>query len=530
MLVSSSRQREVNVALSALPICVLGFLAWWALRERDYLLVDDAYIAFRYAANFADGLGLVWNPGEPVEGYTDPLWVVLLSPFARVGLDLVRPGVLLSFVFGAACIVFVTRLARRIPGAGVLAVLLPGLLLATNPSFDHAASSAMETTLFAFLVLLAIHLLIRSREQAGSSAGAAACLCAAYLTRPEGALVAAVALSVEALAKSEPVRDRIRALWPIAAAVALVVAAHVGARLAYYGYPLPNTYYAKVILGHIAAVRGAAHLGGFLLAGGWIVLPGVLEVERPTPLRPWFVHGYSLLVAYATYIVVVGGDHPNWYRFYVPLMPLPVLATSQLAVRVAQAIGAVVAGRAAPMLRSALGVLGLLTLVAVPRWLGYPFSERGEVVGHLEPGARVAENDIARFFRDEAPEGSLVAALPVGHVGYYARNVRILDMWGLNDVHIAHLDVQPLFKSGHDKYDASYVVSTKPDYAYMFRFDVPGPVPLPGYDVCWPSKYYPFVIYRRNYSLFPTDRTLAVPRDRPRYLAPPPPCRPPVTQ
>src|SRR5262249_45675470 len=150
----------------------------------------------------------------------------------------------------------------------------------------HAASSAMESTLFAFLVLLGIHLLIRSREHGRASAGAAACFCAAYLTRPEGALVAAVVLSVEALARSGSIRERIRALWPIGAAVALVVAAHVGARLAYYGYPLPNTYYAKVILGRVAAVRGATHLGGFLLAGGWIVLPGVLEVERPTPLRP----------------------------------------------------------------------------------------------------------------------------------------------------------------------------------------------------------------------------------------------------
>jgi hypothetical protein len=517
----------VNVALTALPICVLAVLAWWALRERDYLLVDDAYIAFRYAANFADGNGLVWNPGEPVEGYTDPLWVILLSPFAKVGLDLVKPGVLASFVFAAACIAFIARLARLVPGEGSLRVLLPTLLLATNPSFDHAASSAMETTFFAFLVLLAIHLLIRSRERSGPSAGAAVCFCAAYLTRPEGALVAAVALSVEALARSGSLRDRIRTLWPIAAAVAFVIAAHVGARLAYYGYPLPNTYYAKVILGRVAAVRGAAHLGGFLLAGGWIVLPGILEAERPTELHPWFVHGYSLLVAYATYIVVVGGDHPNWYRFYVPLMPLPVLATSQLAVRVAQRIGAVAVGKMAPLLRSALAALGAIALVAIPRWLGYPFSERGEVVGHLEPGARRAENDIARFFRDEAPAGSLVAALPVGHVGYYAPNVRILDMWGLNDVHIAHLDVQPMFKSGHDKYDASYVISTKPDYAYMFRFDVPGPVPVPGYDVCWPSKYYPFVIYRRSYTLLPADRTLGVPNNRPRYLAPPPPCSPP---
>jgi tetratricopeptide (TPR) repeat protein len=35
-------------------------------------LIDDAFISFRYARN----LGLVFNPGERVEGYTNLLWVL----------------------------------------------------------------------------------------------------------------------------------------------------------------------------------------------------------------------------------------------------------------------------------------------------------------------------------------------------------------------------------------------------------------------------------------------------------------------
>ena len=36
---------------------------------------DDAYISYRYARNFADGAGLVWNRAEWVEGYTNFLWI-----------------------------------------------------------------------------------------------------------------------------------------------------------------------------------------------------------------------------------------------------------------------------------------------------------------------------------------------------------------------------------------------------------------------------------------------------------------------
>ena len=42
-------------------------------------LIDDAFISFRYAANLVDGHGLVFNHGERVEGYTNLLWVLILS-------------------------------------------------------------------------------------------------------------------------------------------------------------------------------------------------------------------------------------------------------------------------------------------------------------------------------------------------------------------------------------------------------------------------------------------------------------------
>ena len=44
-------------------------------------LADDAFISFRYSRNWANGEGLVYNAGERVEGYTNFLWVAVLTPF-----------------------------------------------------------------------------------------------------------------------------------------------------------------------------------------------------------------------------------------------------------------------------------------------------------------------------------------------------------------------------------------------------------------------------------------------------------------
>jgi hypothetical protein len=63
--------------------------------------MDDSYVYFRYVDNLvARGIGLVWNPGEYVEGFSSPLWALLLVALRRLHLDfwvVVRAVGLISF-------------------------------------------------------------------------------------------------------------------------------------------------------------------------------------------------------------------------------------------------------------------------------------------------------------------------------------------------------------------------------------------------------------------------------------------------
>ena len=61
---------------------------------------DDAFISLRYANNFLLGKGLVFNPGEYVEGYTNFLWVVLLVLSGLLGGDIVYLSQIYSIGFG----------------------------------------------------------------------------------------------------------------------------------------------------------------------------------------------------------------------------------------------------------------------------------------------------------------------------------------------------------------------------------------------------------------------------------------------
>ncbi|MEL6181199.1 MAG: hypothetical protein AAFS10_19740, partial [Myxococcota bacterium] len=60
--------------------------------------VDDLFISLRYAAHLVEGYGLVFNPGERVEGYSNPLWVVLQAALLGFGMEGVEATKLLSAV------------------------------------------------------------------------------------------------------------------------------------------------------------------------------------------------------------------------------------------------------------------------------------------------------------------------------------------------------------------------------------------------------------------------------------------------
>ena len=91
-----ARLTWVSGAGLGLAVALLTARVWY-LSGRD-LILDDAYITFRYARNLADGLGLNFNPGEVVEGYTNFLWVVLMAGARRLGLDFATAAIASSAI------------------------------------------------------------------------------------------------------------------------------------------------------------------------------------------------------------------------------------------------------------------------------------------------------------------------------------------------------------------------------------------------------------------------------------------------
>ncbi|UCB51561.1 MAG: hypothetical protein JSV10_06080, partial [Candidatus Zixiibacteriota bacterium] len=73
---------------------------------------DDAFVSYRYVENFIQGNGLVFNSGERVEGYTNFLWIIVLSVFAQLGLNIIVVSKILGVASGCTALILLYQLSR----------------------------------------------------------------------------------------------------------------------------------------------------------------------------------------------------------------------------------------------------------------------------------------------------------------------------------------------------------------------------------------------------------------------------------
>jgi arabinofuranosyltransferase len=422
-----------------LAVIVAGALAWaWHLRW----LCDDAFISFRYGENLVRGHGLVFNPGERVEGYTNFLWTVLMAGAIALRLQPEQVSIILSLAAFVGNLVLAARLVRRHapPGQRVL-VPLAALALGGSYLFASYATSGLETMASAFLVTLALE---RADAQAPLAAGAAAI--AATLAHPDQA-ISYVALGAVLLLQA----DRRRSLAFYSAPLLLVYVPYYLWRWHYYGDFFPNTYYAKSAnLSYFQ--QGAIWLGVSLTSAGlWAVAPLILFalVHRRREFVPRFV---TLAVClHFAYEARIGGDFMVG-RLLCPLLPA-LLVVAELGIRDLLAEGRWRLG----LVATAIGIPLLLpTPILRPqeeRWFVtdertfYPLTSFAPI--RVESDLFGYGQTLLRRFKARGLE-PVIAVFRVGMIGYYGR-LPMIDRFGLTERTIAHQPLTQRARPGHEK-------------------------------------------------------------------------------
>lgn len=489
---------------------------------------DDAFISLRYADHLARWGELVYNPGERVEGFTSPLWVLLTALLLRLG---VAPVAAVQGLGAGAAIGLVgatLALGRRL-GLGRWGSVIAAVWVACSAPVAGWALAGLETPLFAALVTWGVALGIEGAKSRGGAAGAVLGL--ATLARPEGALVfGSVAAGVawrRLRARSSEGEAGIglgRWLMGLAASFAVPVLSYQVFRMAYYGEVLPNTFYVKTSGARWAAVEQG-------LAYARVALPqvGVLALGLVVPALPWRRgaaeddHGWSralgvgrlLVPLYVGYVVSVGGDFLDLARFLVPLVPLA-------ACWLVGALGRGLRG-ARPVVWVTWGALtlvhGLTQYRVGARALALNDAEKATV--GIEPfgwtglyARRWAAT--GRWLAQHAGPGDTMAVGAAGAMPFYA-GLSNLDTFGLCDRYVARHGMVGGVRPGHQRWaPREYVLGRRPTFIFIGDRLTEQPIALPrtrpfGAEYVWVQAV---VRPERHGAPAPFFHTLLVRRDR----------------
>ena len=321
---------KFSLALQGLACLPWLLLLGW-LTSVTWFLCDDAFISFRYARNLVEGRGLVFNPGEYVEGYTNFLWLLEVAAIWRLfDIPPEQSARYLSVAYTLGTVAAMLWWVRRMPGLphrGLVGWMALGLVCSSATFAVWSSGGGIETRQFTFFLVVALVALSVHGARRGGLLTASFCLAAAALTRPEGLLLGGLCLggfAVCRMARERRLRLDWRELALMGGPFALVVAGHYLWRYGYYGEWLPNTYYAKYVSPwYESGLPYLAQAG--VDTGLYLLLPLLLAAGIVRWMRcrdGTYAVVLLLIVVHMNYLARIGGDHFE-YRpldFYWPLL------------------------------------------------------------------------------------------------------------------------------------------------------------------------------------------------------------------
>jgi arabinofuranosyltransferase len=466
--------------VTALVVLGVASYAMMRLLEEPFPF-DDSFISFRYADNLVRGRGLVYNPGDHVEGYTNFLWVLLVAAGMRLGFE---PLSVSGAIGGVAFLgnVVLCALVARSASTGRMASLL-GLTavawLVLPADYIPFARCGLET-IFVSLLALATGViahggrdgrgLVSDSWRRGWLVSVAPTLL--VLTRLDGALFAVASACVTTVKTIREVHPRdgwtesvraaalvlVRRFWLFV----VVIAAWMLWKRLYYGEFLPNTYYAK---GAYQAEweAGFEYLRAFVQSYPHVLALAVLAVfaasaARTLASRSLSAWGVLSLVAFGTYIAKVGGDFMH-YRFAFEAYPVLVaVAGIGLVTMFERSAGA------------GILVAGIATLAA----RGWPVMETrfgmmdlGTMRKFCLEGMRAGPP-----LRAHLPSDTIVSASLAGTMAYFS-DLTTIDELGLNDRYVAHLPDRLTVRGHSKRAPDEYLVSRGVNLKLTHPWNVP---------------------------------------------------------
>ncbi len=291
---------------------------------RTAWISDDAAITLRTILNFTHGFGPTFNIDERVQAYTHPLWFLLLSVGSYISGNVFYTTFFLSIFISVGVLVFLLATQSR----SSQSLFLVGAAAILSKSFVDFSTSGLENNL-SHLILLIVVIYASSCLDKGKNrlTGFFLSCSVLYLNRPDLLLmVFPMAIYLFFNAYRNPERHVLKSILIASIPVFLWTIFSIF----YYGFPFPNTAYAKLGTGigfDERVIQGLIYILNVIFYDpitAFFIMAGIIIGLFSSILSRCFSIG---IVLYLAYIVSIGGDFMMGRFFTAPFfMSLVIIA------------------------------------------------------------------------------------------------------------------------------------------------------------------------------------------------------------
>ncbi|MBT6068508.1 hypothetical protein HOG48_02010 [Candidatus Peregrinibacteria bacterium] len=448
-LFSTLENKLILILLFAVFTYVLVKTAW---------VSDDAYVTFRVLDNFVNGYGLRWNVMERVQAFTHPLWLFLLVPFYLFTSEIFFTSIFVSMGLSLlALFVLTNKISSSMKGAVIAA--LPLIL---SKAFIDYSTSGLENALTHVILVWFSYLFLTKKMSLKIFGLMTLATFLGVLNRMDILLLFAPALiwgGLELRKGDENGKNTVswKKLIGVAALGASPFILWEIFSLIYYGFPFPNTAYAKL---------GAGVPTLELVQQGFLYIMNSINWDPITmvtitlgALLPILMKNKKLMMLsigvmlYLLYVLKIGGGFMSGRFLTAPLFvsaiilsrlikpsfkAMPALLITILILGIMPSRSPIRATESYTVPKTKSGVL-FIPPNGVADERGYYFRESGLI--HATRGTEMPTFEWAEVGKEMRLEGKVALMTgAIGMIGYFAGpNVLFMDYHALSDPLLARL-------------------------------------------------------------------------------------------
>ncbi|MBW3545922.1 MAG: hypothetical protein KY428_10055, partial [Bacteroidetes bacterium] len=477
---------------------LLGFtflvcLLYWWVYDFSLIGIDDAQIYFVYFRNFAEGHGFVYNPyGERVEGFTSLLWTLIGAAFYKLTpqhfpyLLLIFNVILCYFTFS-----LFNRAAKLIwPSSKPYAIfLLLGYIVLVPGYIEWNVLAFMETGLWTLLLTAVTVLMLQMQYERQPVFKLCLLLMLLTITRPESMLWGAFILLMFVLVHILQGRRKVaKPALAIGVTFGISLIGLLVFRLLYFGFPFPNTYYAKVS-GDVAqnVIQGVKYLFYVMeeyqllcifllisllslgLIAARVIKKGFQKPEISAAYRNQLFLSGTALLSYMIHLYT-GGDHFGMARMFQPFIPVYFLMLMNVPFW-QETLGISITIKKQQWLLSSSAVMAVVLLLmffsadyTLPRAYKHGSPLATEIL-IASVGISEGERLSLLFSKVEKP-----VTIGVSAAGGFAWAYKgpVLDLMGLNNTAMAHANPVKGDVKNHASFDVKTLLKLKPEVFHAY--------------------------------------------------------------